>query len=122
VTPEILIAFAALLLHGGAIIGAGVWQLGKVRADVMTELTEHRREVHKLVDSDRRAVQQELADLRSKLATVELEGFQTFVRRDSFNEVMTRASAENAAYREEIMARLDRQEMKMDRLLERVHQ
>jgi hypothetical protein len=69
-TPEILIAFAALLLHGGAIIGAGVWQLGKVRADVMAELTEHRREVHKLVDSDRRAVQQELADLRSKLATV----------------------------------------------------
>jgi hypothetical protein len=35
---------------------------------------------------------------------------------------MTRASAENAAYREEIMARLDRQEIKMDRLLERVHQ
>jgi len=43
-----------------------------------------------------------------------------YVRRDSFHEIMTRVSAENAAFKQAIEAKFDRQDAKIDRILERM--
>lgn len=119
-SAEIWIALGGLAVHGMGVIGAGIWQLSKVKTDMMEELVRHRMDVHKVLDEDRRAIAESITAVRQKINDVENEGLRTFVRRDSFHEIMSRVSAENASFKQVIEARFDRQDAKIDRLIERL--
>lgn len=118
--PEIWIALGGLFLHAVALTGTGIWQLSKVKTDLLAALTEHRLDVHRIVDEDRKDIQDSLAALQQRISEVETESLKTFVRRDSFHQIMERVSAENNAFKAMIEARFDRQDAKMDRLIERM--
>lgn len=120
VGPEVWIGLGGLVLHALALTAAGIWQLSKVRSDLLGVLNEHRQEVHRLVDEDRRTIQETLIALRQKINDVETDGLKTFVRRDSFHEIMSRVSAENQSFKQALEARFDRQDAKIDRLIERL--
>jgi hypothetical protein len=119
-SPEIWIGLGGLVLHALSLTIAGIWQLSKVRADLIDALNAHRAEVHQLVADDRRAIQETLIALRQKINDVETDALKTFVRRDSFHEIMSRVSSENASFKSAIEAKFDRQDAKIDRLLERM--
>jgi hypothetical protein len=128
-TPEFWVTLASIFLAALGIVAAGIWQLtrseGKLHQAIndmaqaaAVQREQLRRELVSLVDSDRRAFAESVAAIRQKVNDVELQAFKTFVRRDSFHEIMNRVSAENAAFKETLKERLDRQEQKLDRLIE----
>ncbi len=117
-TVELWIGIAALVVHALSITGAGIWQLSKTKDELKDEIVDHRMTLAKEVESDRRATVQIVQALTTRIYELELASYKTFVRRDSFHEIMNRASAENAAYKQAIEARLDRQEAKIDKLIE----
>jgi hypothetical protein len=118
-SPEIWIGLGGLVLHLMAITCGGIWAISKIKSDMLSALSDHRSEVQRIVDSDRRIIQESLSAIRQKINDVENDGLKTYVRRDSFHEIMNRVSSENAAFRQVIEARFDRQDVKIDRIIER---
>jgi hypothetical protein len=95
------IAAAALFLDFILHLIGGTWVLAKSRENLSREITEQVKEQRKEVDRDFialrnefsetfKAFRQGLTDLGKEVGRVELESYKTFVRRDSFYEVMNR--------------------------------
>ena len=129
-SAEFWLALAGLAMSVLTVISAGIWQLSRTEARLqkhlaLTEsrlqeaLTAHRAAVQQVMDGDRRATSEGIQAVRQKINDVELEAYKTFVRRDSFHEIINRVSAENSSFKEMIGERLDRQEAKIDKLIER---
>lgn len=118
-SPEIWIGLGGLVLHLLVVTSGGIWAVFKIKSDMLSALSDHRNEVQRIVDGERRIIQESLSALRQKINDVENEGLKTYVRRDSFHEIMNRVSSESAAFRQVMEARFDRQDVKIDRLIER---
>jgi len=119
VSPELWIALGGLVLHALGVTGGCIWQLGKAEGRIMTEIGRHRLEINAAIENERRDISETVAAVRQKINDVELEAFKTFVRRDSFHEFLRQISVRNDAFERDVKERLDRQEKKLDRLIER---
>lgn len=93
------IAAAALFLDFVLHLVAGTWVLAKSRESLAKELAAQIKEQKKEIDQDFarfrqefsetfKAMRQSLEDLGKDIGRVELESYKTFVRRDSFYEVI----------------------------------
>lgn len=119
-TLELWIGLCGLALHAIGMLVAGVWAISKIKQEVMAALAQHRGDVHNMIDTERRAIQDSFQALRQKISDNELEAYKVFVRRDSFHEIINRLSEQNSDFRKAMHDRLDRQEAKIDKLVDRL--
>ena len=120
VTPALVIT--GFILQGYVMTAVVTWKLSgiivEVRKDISTletavkkEVADNRRELDSAFEQERRAWAETLTAIRERINTVEKDALKNFVRRDSFHELMNQMRAE-------FNARLDRLDMKIDRLTE----
>lgn len=118
------VQLVGLLLTGGGLAFTGTWQLARMegrlaekaqerQSELTDELIALRTEVSEAIANHRIELGETVAAIRQKINEVELESFKTFVRRDSFHEMMN-------SFKSEVTARIDKFELKLDRLFERV--
>jgi hypothetical protein len=93
---ETWIHLAVFIATGLGLIVAGTWRLGK--------------EMEKSLEP----IRDQLSLLQKKLFEVELDVHKTFVRHDSFYELMNR-------FQDAVTARIDKIESKIDRMIEGKH-
>lgn len=129
------INLAGVLIVVALAAGAGIWQIGSLKSDLLKALADHRQEIDAEIAEFREKLTVELASARAKLADdlaldrrvtgdaftalrervndVEKSGLDKFVRRESFYEV-------TRALREALEQRIGRMEEKIDRLIDRL--
>lgn len=95
------LTLAGLALNIVIVIVGGMWALGNSRQAIFNEMRESRT-------ADQRIFGETILALRQKINDVELEGYKTFVRRDSFHEMMKQMQETNNARFDKIDGKLDR--------------
>ena len=121
-----IIAGLAVLLDMVFHIIGGVWLLARSRTSLVENLTGqlqvHRKEVDGEFENFRReiaetftALRTAIGDIGKDVSRVELEAYKSFIKRDSFYEVMNRQQ-------DVVAARLDKVDTKIDKLDETIKQ
>lgn len=130
-----ILGFIATLLGGAMRLSNLRSQHEKQLADIREESQRHLREMDDRIRKARDVLEQRfreidqaisvnrsifgegIASVRQKANDVELLSFKTFVRRDSFMEIIQKYEATAKSYRDEIAARMERFEAKLDTIL-----
>lgn len=109
----------------GLAIG-GVWALSRMESRMSSQVTKNRDDIHNELDRMRREVGEAVAAMRQKINDVELWTRDTFIRRDSFFELMRRGEklmdsqfATITAQFEKVDVRFGKVDEKLDRIVER---
>lgn len=98
------IALAGVAINLAVVLIGGTYALGNSREAIFKEIRDG-------LSAETKLFGETIAAVRQRINDVELEGFKTFVRRESFYEI-TRQMKESAD------ARFDKLESKLDRILE----
>lgn len=117
----IAVQLAALILTAIGLAITGTWQLANMREQLTKAILEHRLELdddiarHRVTfDGELALFRKEFGDtfsaLRQKINDVELDSYKTFVRRESFYEVIN-------GFRSAVDARMDKIEAKLDKVI-----
>lgn len=113
-TPSETIALAGLTLNILVALVGLTWGVAKIRDAVRAEIESHRERIDGELDALTRSVGKNLIELRDKIREVELYVRDTYLRRDSFNELMKGFSADLRSNFDKVEARLERMEAKID--------
>ncbi len=110
---EIIAATGLILNIIVALVGL-TWGIGKVRDTIRKEIEDHREKFDNELHQLRLNTGEVATALRQKITEVELFNRDTFMRRDSFYEVMKGYGADMRSQFEKIDQRLERMEAKID--------
>jgi hypothetical protein len=108
------VAIAGLTLNVMVAIVGITWGIAKIRDTVRSEIDNHRDRFNADVDDLRKNFGETAAALRQKISEVELYAANQYVRREGFYEVQRQLAGDIKAMGEQIAARLERMELKID--------
>lgn len=108
------VAVAGLALNMVIAIVGVTWGIAKIRDTVRTEIDAHRDRFNVDIDDLRKNFGETAAALRQKVSDVELYAANQYVRREGFYEVQKQLAGDIKAMGEQIAARLERMENKID--------
>lgn len=104
-------AFALNLV--GTLVGL-IWKLSRVEVSLRQTIQAERKEIDKDLEKQSREFGETAAALRQKVTEVELYMRDNFVRRDGFYKVRDELSQDIKHLGEQLHARLERMEAKID--------
>ena len=113
-SPEAIIALVALGLNVVVALVGMTWGLGKIKDAIRNEIEQHREKFDQELDMIGRNFGETASALREKIREIELYCRDTFVRRESFSEVITKLSSDINLLATRIETRLVRMEEKID--------
>lgn len=96
---------------------AAIDALSEKRCAEIGETAERERRMH--ADA-MNALRQKINDVGAEAQKVQLVAYKEFVRRDTFMDVLDRYSKETAANRQETLARFDRLDARIERLVSEI--
>jgi phage shock protein A len=108
------VAISGLALNIMVAVVGVTWGIAKIRDTVRTEIDNHRDRFNADIDDLRKAMGETVAGLRQRIAEVELYAANQYVRREGFYEVQKQLAGDIKAMGEQIAARLERMENKID--------
>jgi len=108
------IALAGLTMNILVAVVGLTWGVAKIRDTVRDEIEQHREKFDGDLHQLRLNTGEIGAALRQKITEVELFNRDTFMRRDSFYEVMKGYGADMRSHLDKIEQRLERMESKID--------
>lgn len=109
-----IIALLAFLLQLILIAVGGTRALGRMEARITKTFTDHQKETDDEFALIRREFGETVSAAKEKIREVELYVRDTYMRRDSFNELNKHNAAEMKNAFDKIEARLERMENKID--------
>lgn len=109
----VIVGAAFVLNLLGTVVGV-TWKLSRVETSIKDALKVERREIDEAIDRVRQEAGEMGHALREKIREVELHGRDTFMRRDSFYESQKAQSADIKTLIDQVQARLERMEAKID--------
>jgi len=108
------VAIAALALNVVVAIVGVTWGIARIKEAVRAEIDAHRDRFSGDIDELRKGFGETVAALRQKISEVELYAANQYVRREGFYEVQKQLAGDIKAMGEQIAARLERMELKID--------
>jgi hypothetical protein len=108
------VAIAGLALNVLVAVVGVTWGITRIRDAVRGEIDAHRDKFNDDIDNLRDNFGETAAALRQKIAEVELYAANQYVRREGFYEVQKQLAGDIKAMGEQIAARLERMELKID--------
>lgn len=108
------VAITGLLLNILIAVVGVTWGISRIRDAVRGEIDAHRDRFNVDIDDLRKAFGETGAALRQKISEVELYAANQYVRREGFYEVQKQLAGDIKAMSEQIAARLERMELKID--------
>jgi hypothetical protein len=112
--PSVMLAAAGFLLNLFVVIVGGAIGLGRVEGRLLVAMERHRREFESDVDQLRREIGETIHGVRQKMVDMELWNRDTFLRRESFFEIMKGLNVNMENLGNKLEARLLRMENKLD--------
>lgn len=108
------LAILGFLIQFIALLSTGIWKLTRVEQSLREAVVAQRMLIDEELEKLRREVGETILAIRHKITEIELFNRDTFVRRDSFQEVAHRISAELSNSSEKNERRLERIETKIE--------
>lgn len=108
------IAVVAFALNFVGTLVAGVWKLSRLEIALRSDIGKARDEIESRQDGHSREFGETIAALRQKVGEVELYGANNYVRRDGFYKVQDNLEGSIRSLGDELKARLERMEGKID--------
>jgi len=109
------IEFGALILQTGVLIGAGIWQLGRMEIAIREEIATHKLENEEKINLAIRNVGETYSAVREKIREVELYMRDNYMRRDSFQMVVNDITQTQRQLTESINTQFRRLENKIEK-------
>lgn len=105
---------ASLALNVSIAIVGATWGIAKIKDAVRAEVASHKEKIDLELDALGRSFGETAAAIRQKVHDIETWSRDEFVRKGSFENVMTRMEKTGGAQFDKIEARLERMEGKID--------
>lgn len=109
-TMLLIVNMIGLVLTGVGLAVTGTWQLGRMSNQLSSAIAKAREEIDDDLKVFERNIGEALSAIRQKVNDVELDAYKTFVRRESFYEVINQ-------FKDAVEARMDKFEGKLDKII-----
>lgn len=113
---HMVIAAIGLVINVITLAIAGIWGLSRAEKRIIEKLDAYRDVLDGDIQALRREIGETVAAIRQKITDVELFVRDTFVRRESFFQVIKGVEAQVASMVTELKVQLQRLEDKLDRV------